>query len=155
MSPNAGPQPMSTAVQYTGAQLNFGDLTPYLTMLLQVSSRVEKCLLLTMPVNLVSLVSTWIQFSLCRMCDMEIRLARIDYKTWTLWCTSLTVRPKFMSHQSFYTRDHTPTRRKKMICEPLLFWIFLGHDLLVILHGSRVTPNKFICRWTHDNKIII
>jgi hypothetical protein len=24
-------QPMSTAVQYTGAQINFGDLTPYLT----------------------------------------------------------------------------------------------------------------------------
>jgi hypothetical protein len=37
MSPNAGgvasSQPMSTAVcMYTGAQINFGDLTPYLTL---------------------------------------------------------------------------------------------------------------------------
>ncbi len=36
MSPNAGegvagPQPMSPTVQYTGAQINFGDLTPYFT----------------------------------------------------------------------------------------------------------------------------
>jgi hypothetical protein len=27
----AGSQPVNTAVQYTGAQINFGDLTPYLT----------------------------------------------------------------------------------------------------------------------------
>ncbi len=27
-----GPQPMSTAAPYTGAQINFGDRTPYLTL---------------------------------------------------------------------------------------------------------------------------
>ncbi len=63
----------------TGAQINVGDLTPYLTNAL-TSLRVEKCLLLTLPVSPVSLVSIWVQFSLCRMYDMEVRLPRIDYK---------------------------------------------------------------------------
>ncbi len=31
MSGERGSQPISTAVQYTGAQINFGDPTPYLT----------------------------------------------------------------------------------------------------------------------------
>ncbi len=74
----AGSQPRSIQL-YTEAQINFGDLTPYLTNAL-TGLRVEKCLLLTLLVGLVSLVSTWVQFSLGRMYNMEVRLPRIDYK---------------------------------------------------------------------------
>ncbi len=34
---DAGSQPMSKAVPYTGAQINFGDLTTYLTYILENS----------------------------------------------------------------------------------------------------------------------
>jgi hypothetical protein len=70
---------MSTAVHRAKLTL---EITPYLnhafTGLPQQGRKMPTAY--PLPVGLVSLVSTWVQFSLCRMYDKEVRLARIDYK---------------------------------------------------------------------------